>query len=83
MSGSLNQALQTPEERKLEYVQTQIEEMKAIYLRNEVDIYINKTAKWDEHEQQEVDLKVTQLERQNKTLTKAIEALEKLQTELE
>ena len=83
MSKTMTEALQTPNERKLEYVETQITEMSAIKLRNEVDVYINKNAEWSEEQKGAVGSKIFELEKQNDTLTKAIDALKNLKTELE
>jgi hypothetical protein len=82
MPGTIREALQTPAQKKLSYVETQITEMEAISIRNEVDIYINKNAEWEDHEKETVDTKIKELEKQNKTLAKALKALNKLQSEL-
>ena len=83
MPDTMTKALQTPNERKIEYVETQIEEMSAIKLRNEVDIYINENAKWDKEQKGAVGSKIFELEKQNDTLSKAIDALKKLKSKLE
>ena len=68
---------------KLEYVNTQIEQMEAIIIRNEVDIYINKDIKWSEFEQEGVDNQIKTLEKENKKLSNAVTSLKKLKLELE
>ena len=68
---------------KLDYVETQLDEMQRIAWRNEVDIYINENTNWGENEQPEVDVKVRQLKKQNETLAKAIVALGKLKKTLQ
>lgn len=82
MALNINDISQSPEQKKLAYVETQIDEMESIMLRNEVDIYINENAKWDDSEKDDVATKVFQQKKQNKTLQKAVDALNELHTEL-
>ena len=83
MAKTISELMQTPEQKKLSYVTTQIEEMEAITLRNEVDIYINENADWEEHEREAVTAKVNELKKVNKTLSKALVALAQLKDKLE
>lgn len=82
MTNSIQKLIAAENKPKLDYVQTQIREMKAITIRNEVDIYINKNADWENHELEQVESKIKELEKQNKTLGKALVALEQLEAEL-
>lgn len=83
MPGKISELFKTDKQKKLAYVETQIEEMEAIIRRNEVDIYINENAEWSETEKDEVEVKTRENKKLNIRLQKAIDALKKLQSELE
>ena len=83
MTKTLTEEMYTPEQAKLQYVETQIDEMQAIIRRNEVDIYINKDIEWNEAEQDGVDTQIKTLEKENAKLSKAVASLKKLQAELD
>ena len=84
MKNSLTEALQTPEQAKLSYVETQIEEMEAIIRRNEVDIYIIDNVEQETSAaKRSVEAQRAQFVETNEGLVKAIGALKKLRAELE
>lgn len=83
MAQSLKDVLGNEEDKKLDYVNTQIEEMLAIIRRNEVDIYINEDIEWSEAEQDGVDTQVKNLKKENVKLEKAVASLTKLKKALE
>jgi len=83
MAKSMTEALRSDNEAKLAYVETQIEEMKAIIRRNEVDNYINDNGDWNEAEQEAADERTKTIVKENIKLNKAIVALEQLKAKLE
>ena len=78
----MKQAVQTPDELKLAYVEAQIEQMEAIIRRNEVDIYINENANWQPHQRKAAAAKVETHQESIDELSLAVEVLKRLQSEL-
>lgn len=82
MAKTLSELVKTPEQIKLDYVNTQISEMEAIILRNDVDIYIIDNTEKTDKEARSAEVQRNQFTDTNEQLEKALTALRKLRDEL-